>query len=32
MTTAVSGLRVIETTHVLMGPFAGYQMALLGPR
>lgn len=30
MTAAFSGLRVIDTTHVLAGPFASYQMALLG--
>ncbi|MFN4155831.1 MAG: CaiB/BaiF CoA transferase family protein [Paracoccaceae bacterium] len=30
MTPAFSGLRVIDTTHVLAGPFASYQMALLG--
>ncbi|PIV75718.1 MAG: formyl-CoA transferase [Rhodobacteraceae bacterium CG17_big_fil_post_rev_8_21_14_2_50_65_11] len=30
MTKAFSGLRVIDTTHVLAGPFASYQMALLG--
>ncbi|RGP38024.1 CaiB/BaiF CoA transferase family protein [Pseudotabrizicola alkalilacus] len=30
MTSAFSGLRVIDTTHVLAGPFASYQLALLG--
>ncbi len=30
MSGAFSGLRVIDTTHVLAGPFASYQMALLG--
>ncbi len=30
MTGAFSGLRVIDTTHVLAGPYASYQMALLG--
>lgn len=30
MISAFSGLRVIDTTHVLAGPFASYQMALLG--
>ncbi len=30
MTSAFSGLRVIDTTHVLAGPYASYQMALLG--
>ena len=30
MTGAFSGLRVVDTTHVLAGPFASYQMALLG--
>ena len=30
MSGAFSGLRVVDTTHVLAGPFAGYQMALLG--
>lgn len=30
MTGAFTGLRVIDTTHVLAGPFASYQMALLG--
>lgn len=27
---ALTGLRVIDTTHVLAGPFASYQMAVLG--
>ncbi|MEK0417723.1 MAG: hypothetical protein RI949_1729, partial [Pseudomonadota bacterium] len=26
----LSGLRVIDWTHVLAGPFAGYQLGLLG--
>jgi crotonobetainyl-CoA:carnitine CoA-transferase CaiB-like acyl-CoA transferase len=30
MTRAFHGLRVIDTTHVLAGPFASYQMAVLG--
>lgn len=30
MTQAFHGLRVIDTTHVLAGPFASYQMAVLG--
>ncbi|MCR4265160.1 CaiB/BaiF CoA-transferase family protein [Nitratireductor sp. ZSWI3] len=30
MTGAFSGLLVVDTTHVLAGPFASYQMALLG--
>ena len=30
MTKALAGLRVIDTTHVLAGPFASYQMAVLG--
>ncbi|MFZ7091455.1 CaiB/BaiF CoA transferase family protein [Primorskyibacter sp. 2E233] len=30
MTGAFSGLRVIDTTHVLAGPYASYQLALLG--
>jgi crotonobetainyl-CoA:carnitine CoA-transferase CaiB-like acyl-CoA transferase len=30
MTRAFSGLRVIDMTHVLAGPFASYQMAVLG--
>ncbi len=30
MTAAFKGLRVIDTTHVLAGPFASYQLALLG--
>ncbi|MFN3273191.1 MAG: CaiB/BaiF CoA transferase family protein [Paracoccus sp. (in: a-proteobacteria)] len=30
MTQAFTGLRVIDTTHVLAGPFASYQMAVLG--
>ena len=30
MTQAFSGLRVIDMTHVLAGPFAAYQMAVLG--
>lgn len=30
MTKAFDGLRVIDTTHVLAGPFASYQMATLG--
>ncbi|WP_193187373.1 CaiB/BaiF CoA transferase family protein [Nisaea sediminum] len=30
MTGAFTGLRVVDTTHVLAGPYASYQMALLG--
>lgn len=30
MTKAFDGIRVIDTTHVLAGPFASYQMAVLG--
>jgi len=30
MSGSFTGLRVIDTTHVLAGPFASYQMALLG--
>jgi crotonobetainyl-CoA:carnitine CoA-transferase CaiB-like acyl-CoA transferase len=30
MSGAFKGLRVVDTTHVLAGPFASYQMALLG--
>lgn len=30
MPKAFQGLRVIDTTHVLAGPFASYQMAVLG--
>lgn len=30
MTKAFHGLRVIDTTHVLAGPFASYQLAVLG--
>ena len=30
MTQAFQGLRVIDATHVLAGPFASYQMAVLG--
>lgn len=29
-TTPLAGLRVIDWTHVLAGPFAGYQLGLLG--
>ncbi len=29
-TTPLTGLRVIDWTHVLAGPFAGYQLGLLG--
>ena len=25
-----SGIRIIDTTHVLAGPFAAYQLAVLG--
>ena len=28
--TPLAGLRVIDWTHVLAGPFAGYQLGLLG--
>ncbi|MCP8687661.1 CaiB/BaiF CoA transferase family protein [Marinobacterium sedimentorum] len=30
MSKAYDGIRVIDTTHVLAGPFASYQMAVLG--
>ena len=30
MNKAFEGIRVIDTTHVLAGPFASYQLALLG--
>jgi crotonobetainyl-CoA:carnitine CoA-transferase CaiB-like acyl-CoA transferase len=30
MDSAFKGLRVVDTTHVLAGPFASYQLALLG--
>ncbi len=30
MKPAFAGLRVVDTTHVLAGPFASYQLALLG--
>lgn len=30
MTRAFEGIRVIDTTHVIAGPFATYQLALLG--
>jgi crotonobetainyl-CoA:carnitine CoA-transferase CaiB-like acyl-CoA transferase len=30
MTSVFSGIRVIDATHVLAGPYASYQMALLG--
>jgi len=30
MTKAFDGIRVIDTTHVLAGPFASYQLAVLG--
>lgn len=30
MSKAFDGIRVIDTTHVLAGPFASYQMAVLG--
>jgi len=30
MSQAFDGIRVIDTTHVLAGPFASYQMAVLG--
>lgn len=30
MTKALAGFRVIDATHVLAGPFASYQMAVLG--
>ena len=30
MSRAFEGIRVVDTTHVLAGPFASYQMAVLG--
>ena len=30
MTKAFDRIRVIDTTHVLAGPFASYQLAVLG--
>ena len=30
VTRALHGLRIIDTTHVLAGPFASYQLAVLG--
>lgn len=30
MTPVLQGLRVLDLTHVLAGPFAGYQLAVLG--
>lgn len=30
MTTILKGLRVLDLTHVLAGPFAGYQLAVMG--
>lgn len=30
MSRALNGIRVVDMTHVLAGPFAGYQMAILG--
>lgn len=30
MSKAFEGIRVVDTTHVLAGPFASYQMAVLG--
>src|SRR5258708_17445624 len=30
MTRRVEGIRVIDVTHVLAGPFAAYQLAVLG--
>ncbi|WP_234731551.1 CaiB/BaiF CoA transferase family protein [Acidocella facilis] len=30
LTAALRGLRIIDTTHVLAGPFATYQLAVLG--
>ena len=30
MTSVLQGYRVLDLTHVLAGPFAGYQLAVLG--
>jgi crotonobetainyl-CoA:carnitine CoA-transferase CaiB-like acyl-CoA transferase len=30
MTKALQGIRVLDLTHVLAGPFAGYQLAVMG--
>ena len=30
MTQPFEGIRIIDATHVLAGPFATYQLALLG--
>ena len=30
MTQPFEGIRIIDATHVLAGPFAAYQLALLG--
>ena len=30
MTPVLNGVRVLDLTHVLAGPFAGYQLAVMG--